>query len=543
MFAWLVLFLPAACVSGPVVTGADTRPGTTSIETGLSARLALSVDTPLGIRDWTAHTTIAADVTWSSGQQRVDGPVLGADHLHPGDVWTVRATTADQEVSQVLTVPEPPGGNLLVLLIDDVGIDHVGAYHAGTAPPPTPRMDALAAEGVRFTRAYASPVCSATRSLILTGRHARRTGVGWIVDTGDDRGEMPIASTTLPEALWSARGPAWSDAALGKWHLVGPAVADRLTHPNRSGFAHFAGIIGNPRYEAGWGYYHWWRVVDGAQSEVDGYLTTATVDDALEEIRTLPEPWFLYVAFTAAHTPLSVPPAELIGGTVPPDADEDALFDANVEALDTEIGRLLDQMPPEVRADTTIVLMGDNGTPSHAVDPPLDPTLAKHTVHEQGVRVPLIVTGPHVTRPGSVQPSLVHATDLFVLGAELAGVPLTGPDDDLALAADTDVHLDGHPLLPLIVDPDARGRDMVYAEAFFPNGPGPYNTNRRSLRDDRFALVRSGTEEQLFDLGEDPGLDEGPDLLPSLDQGVSAAHARLAARLDELEATLHFEGF
>jgi len=544
----LTLALMWACTpehpGGRRVGGGSEGPtGDTSADEG-AAPPELVVTQPAGVRDLTAATSGETSVRWTRRHDgyEVEGSVVGAYDVHPGDVWNVVATGPSGVTEVEHTVAPPPGGNVLLVVVDDIGIDHIGAYGVGVDPPETPRMDALAAEGVRFRQAYASPNCSPTRGELMSGRHARRTGLGWIVDTGHRAGELPIDAVTLPEALQSARSEPWSNGALGKWHMAGPEAKDHLSHPNRSGFETFAGTWGNPIYREGYGYVRWQKLINGVEFETEGYLTSDVVDDALLKIERLPEPWLLYVAFHAAHTPLEAPPPELVYTPLTDEPDENELFDATVEALDIELGRLLDGIPAGVRADTTIILVGDNGTPGHAVDPPLDPDRAKSTTFEQGVRVPLIVAGPHVV-PGAVQESLVHVVDVYTLVAEIAGVPLTGPDTALSLAEDGTV-LDGQAMLPLLTHPDRVGRTWAYSEGFAGNGPPPYSTDMRAMHEGRWSLVRHKGSEYLFDLGEEPTLTEGDDLLSAgeLTAEQTNAWVRLTELLDEREAELVYEG-
>ena len=145
------------------------------------------VRTQPGLRDLVAVADFepTGHTWWVEGvESDLTGPVVPADRLYPGETWTVEATDEVGATHQAShTVAEPRGGNVLVLLIDDVGVDKVGAYGWDTAGS-TPNLDALAADGVRFTRAYASPVCSPTRGTLITSRMPRRTGLGWVADTG-----------------------------------------------------------------------------------------------------------------------------------------------------------------------------------------------------------------------------------------------------------------------------------------------------------------------------------------------------------------------
>ncbi len=498
-------------------------------------------------RDLSVRADPTAQIEWSlDGTPAGSGPRVPAHEVRPGQEWSVTVTIGGEAATDRIEISDPPGGNVLILLFDDIGIDHVGSYGINPAAPPTPTLDALAAEGIRFTQAYTSPVCSPTRGILITGRHARRTGLGWIADTGTRDFALPLASTTVAEALDDAWPAPWPTSAVGKWHMAGPKAEGVLTHPLDQGFDWFSGSVGNPSYREGRGYHDWDKNTNGVVETSTTYMTTDSIDDAIARTQEMAEPWFLYLALNAAHTPLSPPPPELITTPVSVDDDDNVLFDATVEAMDTEIGRLLEAMGPELLSRTTLIAVGDNGTPEHAVDPPLDPSRAKHTVYEGGVRVPLIITGPHVAEPGSVSDALVHIADLFPTTLHIAGVPLSGPDDALALDLGEPIALDGRSLLPLLLDPRAPGHDELFVEAFFPNGgPPPLEggINRRALRDEHFKLVRNGSDEQLFELPGPDSLEDGTELHPPFDAIAGDAHARLRAGLDRIEDTILFEGF
>jgi len=247
------------------------------------------------------------------------------------------------------------------------------------------------------------------------------------------------------------------------------------------------------------------------------------------------------VAFNAPHTPLHLPPPELhrIPGLTEESPDVDK-YHAMIEAMDTEIGRLLASMDADTLARTTIVFVGDNGTPGTAILPPLSGEHCKGTLYEGGVNVPLIVVSPLVGSPGSESDALVHTADIFATVADLAGVPL----DSLEDPEGERLRVDGISLLPYLVDPRAPSRrEFLYLEQFGPSGPPPYRDDRRAVRDARYKLVRRDDgPEELFDL--QGRFDDGPNLLAgTLDERQAAAHARLSAELDRLEAEIVFEGF
>ena len=204
--------------------------------------------------------------------------------------------------------------------------------------------------------------------------------------------------------------------------------------------------------------------------------------------------------------------------------------------MDTELARLVEALPA---TDTTIIVMGDNGTAEQSIRPPLSPLRGKGTTFEGGVRVPLIITGPAVRTPGQESSALAHIVDVLPTVAELAGVDLDMVQDEQGRPHD----FDGVSLVPWLEEPDApSGRPYLFAEGFSPNGPGPYSMGSKTIRDDRFKLRRVGREEFLYEL--DGGrLDEGPNLLtPDASDDVQAIAATLSAALDEQLARIQPAG-
>lgn len=470
----------------------------------------VSLHTGPGLRDLEARVDGAPRFTWFEDDQPTDvrGRVVPADRLWPGSTWRVDVEDADgRRGTASLTIPEPEQPNVVVVLMDDVGVDKLTAYNGPWAAH-TPTLDALAADGLRFTRAYASSVCSPTRGSLLSGLHPQRTGLGWITDTGGRVGQLPGSVHTIPEVLRATRASAYTTTALGKWHVIGPNVPGWLDHPLDQGFDHFAGTPGNPEYSPGRGYFNWTKNTDGHLSESATYLTTDTANDFLDALDTLPEPFFLYVAFNAPHGPLHIPPAELYDDTLSPEtATWMQKYDAMLEALDTEYGRVLDSMDPELRERTTFITLGDNGTMPRGIPPEAYSNRFKHTPYEGGVHVPFIVNGPLVERPGTTTDALVHVVDLLPTIAELAGVPLEGPEGQHVVLESGALHpVDGRSILPIL-----RGdttRSMLYTEAFNPNGgiPRPAN-HQRSVRNATHKLLRWGDIEQLFRLDRPDELD------------------------------------
>jgi len=365
---------------------------------------------------------------------------------------------------------EPVGPtNVLLLMADDLGIDALGVYGIGEDPPPTPNLELLARSGVVFRNAWAQPTCSPTRAAVQTGRFGFRTSIGYVISSLSGGPALPMDEVLLPEMLDLGTGARYAHAAFGKWHLGTSQVGGPLA-PNFAGYAHFAGSLEGQIAD----YWDWDKVVDGTTTHVRRYNTSETVDDALAWIQGHEGPWFCSIAFQAPHAPFHRPPAELHTRALPlsdpspwcgaAGGDPRPFVDAAIEALDSEIGRLIAGIPAGVRARTTVIFLGDNGTDSCVTRPPVPYNRAKGSLYEGGVRVPLLVAGARVLRTGDCR-ALVQATDVFATVAELAGV-------DLA-ATLPDVPIDSVSLVPYLTSPRRPSlRRWLYSEVFTPNGPG-----------------------------------------------------------------------
>lgn len=374
----------------------------------------------------------------------------------------------------------PAVPNVLIVLLDDVGVDQLSAYGWSGAPQ-TPVIDGLAERGVRFTHAWATPVCSPSRAALLTGQYAHRNQVGAVIHTHQDA-ELPLSVITIPEMLATAPDR-WHSAAIGKWHLstlTSPSGAD---HPWKQGFDAFSGSLNNivgQRTMVDWD-----RVGFDRKTVVEHrFSTDAIVDDALEVLPTLGEPFFLYVAFHAAHEPMMVPP----GATLRRADDPNELYAANVAYADRQLGRLLAGMGDKL--DRTLVLvMGDNGTPDHAKDAD-GMEGAKGSFLEGGVNVPLIAAGPPVTARG-VAEARVHFVDVMPTLMDLAGVRRIGQE------------LDGLSFLPVLSDRTAAVHDVVYTELRHPSSGEPWRRVERCASDGRYKIVDEwGEGETIYRLDE-----------------------------------------
>jgi arylsulfatase A-like enzyme len=410
--------------------------------------------------------------------------------------------------------------NVLLVIVDDLGVDGVGAYAEGSAPPPTPNLDALAQRGVLFRNAWSNPMCTVSRACIQTGRHGFRTGVGHVIPGNDLRRN----EITLPEQL-DARRSGYAHAAIGKWHLSNPSAGPLA--PNQAGWSHFAGVV------VGFSdYFQWDRTVDGATAPSTDYATTRMVDDALAWITAQTGPWVCQVALVSPHSPYHEPPAHLHTQNLQgrdPRTEPIPFFKAMVEAMDNEIGRLLAGLGPAL-ANTNVIFVADNGTDPAVVEPPFAASRAKGTVYEGGVNVPLIVAGPAVVSGGRELPHLVHLVDLYATVLELAKV------DPEPLFARTD----SVSIVPYLRDPAAlAARTTVYSELF---DDATLSCNLAAIRNDRFKLVRVACtggqlREELYDLASDPF--EANDLLQTRLSASSFENlVALSAELERLKTVV-----
>ncbi len=413
--------------------------------------------------------------------------------------------------------------NILLIIADDYGADSSALYNSttnGASLPPTPTITALAQRGVLFRNAYANPVCSPTRACLLTGRHSFRTGIGDAV-AGAGSPTLLAAEHTLPDAFAANASLGYQLAAFGKWHLaLGPASPNTI-----GGWPHFAGNIQGAIAS----YTNWSKTVNGSTTAgYTNYATSDIVTDAIAWIQSQgTNAWFAWVAFNAPHTPLHKPPTDLhsydslLGTQADINANPRPYFEAMVEAMDTEIGRLL----ASINTNTTqIIFLGDNGTSPQVLQPPYPDGRGKSTLYEGGVKVPLLIAGPAVAKPGRTNATPVHAVDLFRTILDLAG----------AATATTNT-IDSQSLLPILQDHPDTSRD-VYAELFGTNILN--NADGRALRNAQFKLIKfNNGDEEFYDLLADPY--EGTNLLTNTLTAPQQAHYNsLTLKLGDYQDTL-----
>ena len=402
---------------------------------------------------------------------------------------------------------QTPQRNILLIIADDYGIDATRYYpktdrRVTTPPAPaTPVLAKLAADGILFRNARAQPSCSPTRATILTGRYGFRTGIGKPVPK-DPADTVPLfyqSEFTLPEALAKAFAPlpgeGYLTSHIGKWHL-----SRGINDPNDQGWQYFSGP--DPKLAGLDDYYRWPKVVNGVPSNATVYATTDQVNDALAEIDKAGlanRNYFIWLALSAPHAPYQLPPLDLTtyDATPPTGAPRRTYYEATIEAMDKELGRLLERVD---LATTTVIFLGDNGTPNEVTASPYNADHAKLRVYEQGVKVPMIVAGAAVVAPGREVTSLVNTLDLFPTILRLAGI---NPADVLP----SGTKIDGVSFLPYIANTStAPIRPWAYADKF----DLAYNQKwERAINDSRYKLIERAKGLQwpvreFFDLQTDP---------------------------------------
>ncbi|HEY2574428.1 MAG TPA: sulfatase-like hydrolase/transferase, partial [Verrucomicrobiaceae bacterium] len=288
----------------------------------------------------------------------------------------------------------------------------VGFHHCPDIP--TPNLDALAASGVRFTNGYVSgPYCSPTRAGLLTGRYQTRFGHEFN-PAGAAKG-LPLTETTLANHLKSA---GYVTGIVGKWHLG----AQESMHPQKRGFDEFYGFLGGAH-----SYFQSAGIMRGTEpvKEID-YTTDVFGREAnafIEKHKS--EPWFLYLAFNAVHTPMHATDDRL--AKFPNITDKQRrTYDAMMLALDEAVGSVRKKLAElGLEQNTLVTFISDNGGPTMkgvTVNGSRNDPLrgSKRTTLEGGIRVPFVISWPGHVKPGVFeQPAIqldIHATALAAAG-------------------------------------------------------------------------------------------------------------------------------
>jgi arylsulfatase B len=396
--------------------------------------------------------------------------------------------------------------NVVLIIADDLGSNWCGFQENKVDTVNMPNVRKLLSRGVRFSNAWANPVCSPTRAGMLTGRYSFRTGVGNVVT---NTMQLDTAEITIPKLLKNANAPTkYAVANIGKWHLQA-AMPANYNSPSRMGWDYYAGVFtGLPMTT----YTNWAKVTNGVASNSTNYCTTETATDAINWLSQQGnKPFFLWLAFNAPHSPFHLPPDSLIinktlsGTAADIQANPKSYFKVMAEAMDNRMGKVLDWLETNNKMDNTdIIFIGDNGNAGRTVQG-TSATKAKSTVYQEGIHVPFIISGPSVVNQGRVSSALVNVQDLFATVLELAGftnwrtqIPATNP-------------VDSKSLVPILKNTATEARPWAYSEVFDQLVTSANNT--RAIRNSTYKLMYfdSSKVQEFYNLATDP--DERTNLL------------------------------
>lgn len=391
-------------------------------------------------------------------------------------------------VTSALSQDRPPP-NILLIIADDMGLDVSPCYDVGEEKPDMPVLEAMCAEGLVFDNLWSQPVCSPTRATLLTGRYGFRTGV--LGQVAGPNGAGIRTDETSIQRLLDERAPTpYAHAVVGKWHL-----SDRSNggneNPDIMGVGYYAGLISGAVRD----YFRFELTTQGQSTTVDGYATTVFTDIAIDWLAEQKQPWFLWLAHIAPHTPFHVPPPELqkrelVDSEAAIDADPLPYALASLEALDHEMGRLLDSLDDQTRANTIVFFIGDNGTLGRVAEAPYTRRTAKGTLFPGGIRVPMVVSGAGVTRKGEREEALINTSDFFATIADIAGAGDEVAQDSVSFKA-------------LLSEDGTGGRSFAYAD--IETDVPSTRSNGWTIRDrDHQLIVFDSGQEALFDLVDDP---------------------------------------
>ncbi len=353
--------------------------------------------------------------------------------------------------------------NTILIIADDLSPDYFGFYENYIDTVDVPHIRSLLARGVRFKNLMSNPICSSTRTTILTGRYSFRTGVGGIVGGIGGSNQIDTAEISIPKLL-KIHNSNIVKANIGKWHLKQAVPTANLTSPLALGYDWSEGpFIGQlPSFT------NWTKYTNGVSSNVTTYATTENVNNAISWLNAQSpnKPFFLWLAFNAPHEPLHLPPTglhtytNLSGTTADINAQPKQYFKAMIQAMDHEIGRLFDSLQMMNKLDSTdIIFIGDNGNSTRTAQI-ADIVKAKGTVYEYGVHVPMIIAGPSIVNKGRVSSALVNTVDLFATIIENFGYT------NWQTQIPTNKPVDSKSLQPIIKNLSDSVRPWIFSEIF-----------------------------------------------------------------------------
>jgi arylsulfatase A len=406
--------------------------------------------------------------------------------------------------------------NILFILTDDLGWTDGGCF--GSKFYETPNIDRLATQGMRFTDNYsACTVCSPSRAAVLTGEYPARLHITDFIpghvrtkaklSVPDWTMHLPLEVPNLAKALKSA---GYATASFGKWHLGKEAF-----WPEKQGFdLNIAGCDkGQPPT-----YFSPYKIPTLTEGPPGEFLSDRLTSEAIKFIeQNKDRPFFIYLPHYAVHSPIMAKP-EVIA-KYKSKVDKQAPYKCKpeyaglIESVDDSVGRLLAKLDELKLSENTIVIFtSDNGGLAN-VTTNLSLRAGKGSAYEGGVRVPLIVKWPGVTKPGSVCHTPVIGVDFYPTLLAMAGVmPPPGV-------------VDGESLEPLLRQSGSMKRDAIYWHYphYHPGGATPYG----AIREGDFRLIEfyEDNHVELYNLKDDIG--ETKDLAATLPDKTSALRQKL----------------
>lgn len=383
-----------------------------------------------------------------------------------------------EEEESIIETPEPiKKPNILLVIADDMGLDACPGYSIGSEKPTMPILQSMINSGIRFNNVWSNPTCTPTRSTILTGKYGFRTNMIKVNDV------LSTSEISLQKYLDINLGYEYSQAVIGKWHLSTDA-----NHPTNMDIDYYAGFLSGALRD----YWSWKFVENGKTSTSTEYNTTKYTDLAINWIEEQTKPWFLWLAYNAPHDPFHLPPTELHSQRDLP--TDQASIDANplpyylamLEAMDSEMGRLISSLTSEEKENTIIIFIGDNGTPNQVAQE-YNSHRAKGSLYQGGINVPMIISGKGVARMNDTEDALINLTDLYATIASIAGVKVSKINDS-------------YNFNDLLSNPSDSIRDFTYSEE-----GDDVNNSSVTIRNTthKYILFEEGTEA-LFDLSSDP---------------------------------------
>lgn len=385
--------------------------------------------------------------------------------------------------------------NVVLVLADDLGYGDLSCY--GASDVRTPNIDRIAEQGVRFERFYANcPVCSPTRASILTGRYPDLVGVPGVIRTHRENswGHLSKDAVLLPSIL---KPVGYHTGIVGKWHLG----LESPNSPIERGFDFFHGFLGDMMDD----YYthrrHDINYTRLNEKEIDpeGHATdlfTQWAADYIHERATSSQPFFLYLAYNAPHTPIQPPPEwlERVKAREPNIDPKRAQLVALIEHLDDGVGKVLKALKANGAADNTLVLfLSDNGGQLDvgANNGPL--RAGKQAMFEGGIRVPMCAMWPGHVKAGSNSDRVAMTMDLFPTICEACGAPIKHD-------------IEGLSILPTLLGESQPPEDRTLFWVRREGGPRYGGQVYYAARRGDWKLVQDGPFEplRLYNLKDDP---------------------------------------